>query len=63
MSISLDKSNSKLSVQTDAADPQKKKMSPVRRAKNSSQIVVIDSPTQSEALFLNNVSYLNQVCI
>lgn len=62
MSISVDESNSKLSVQTDAG-PQKKKMAPLRRAKNSSQIIQIDSPTQADALFLNNVSYLNQVCI
>jgi hypothetical protein len=41
----------------------KPKSTPVRREKNTHQITIIDSPLQQDALFLNNVSYLNQVCI
>jgi len=41
----------------------KPKPTPVRREKNTHQITTIDSPLQQDALFLNNVSYLNQVCI
>ena len=60
MSVSVDKENTKLETQKDVPQKKRKSEPPIRREKNS-QITIIDSPTQSEALFLNNVSYLNQV--